>query len=313
MSGTLLVTKGGGPGAYNFPYNPDSVTWRYHQQTSVVETKGGRVIQLLGLSIDGLVVQIHLGSRSEFQHFIRFIRDLMAWQTSDLNQPRNAEFSYSKRGWNFQVYVQSLDISDSLENVSFPVSLTLAVRDNEDLFPVRKTLQTEALTRLREGVGYVNGKYSDPTAEFNQEHADEALSYSYDESAANSPTQNQPASGSASSAIAFARAAIGTPYVWGGASAAGYDCSGLVMCAYRTQGKSLPRTAAQQYAATTSQKIPYSQAQPGDLLFWWGSRGVSHVAIYVGNNRMIHAPVPGQTVKEVNVYFTGMMPYVGRV
>ena len=311
---TTTLSAPGGPGGFTFPFDPDAFTWRYSQKTTSQDTLGGRVVQLLGISITGLTLQTHLRSREEFHRFIRFVRDLIAWQTDDLEEKRTARLFYSKRNWSFSVYVQSLNISDSLENVTFPVSLTFAVAEDEDLTPVLSELKTEALTKIQDGVGYVAENYSSPETDYNKEHTDEALHYEYDESANNGASGGSAtATGSAASIIEFARNAIGTPYVWGGESSAGYDCSGLTQASYRSQGKTLPRTAAQQYQATTSAKIPYSQAQPGDLLFWGGSGGVYHVAIYTGNGRMIHAPVPGDVVKEVPVYFSNMMPYVGRM
>lgn len=86
-------------------------------------------------------------------------------------------------------------------------------------------------------------------------------------------------------AIAFAKAQIGKPYRWGGTGPDAYDCSGLTGAAWKAAGVSLPRTSQQQYAS--GNKIPISQAQPGDLVFY-GS--LTHVALYIGNGTVIHAP-----------------------
>lgn len=89
---------------------------------------------------------------------------------------------------------------------------------------------------------------------------------------------------------------LGVPYVWGGTTRSGFDCSGLTQYVYKkARGINIGRvTTNQEYAGT---KIPVSKAQPGDLLFW-GARGSTyHVAIYVGNGNYIHAPEPGQKVK----------------
>lgn len=94
---------------------------------------------------------------------------------------------------------------------------------------------------------------------------------------------------------------LGVPYVWGGTSAQGLDCSGLVQKAYGDLGISLPRVAADQAKMGTA--IPsLAQARPGDLLAF-GSP-VDHIAIYVGNNQMIAAPEPGDKVKIQSVYAT---------
>jgi peptidoglycan DL-endopeptidase CwlO len=97
----------------------------------------------------------------------------------------------------------------------------------------------------------------------------------------------------------------GMPYVWGANGPASFDCSGLVQWSFAQAGITMPRVAADQ--ARTGPLIPVSQAQPGDLLFWrtdpTAPNYISHVAIYLGNGRMIQAPQPGQNVEVVPVVF----------
>lgn len=96
---------------------------------------------------------------------------------------------------------------------------------------------------------------------------------------------------------------IGVPYVWGGTSPSGFDCSGLVQYAARMSGISLPRTSQQQSTVGTYESV--SSAQPGDLLFWGGVGSAYHVAVYIGNGMFIHAPQPGENVKVGSIaYFT---------
>lgn len=107
--------------------------------------------------------------------------------------------------------------------------------------------------------------------------------------------------------IRAAESKIGMPYVWGGESDAegGYDCSGLVQYAFAKAGIRMPRTADIQ--AFTGWRLPYSQAQPGDLLTWKNDptfNGVSHIAIYLGNNKMVVAPHTGTDVQIQTVYMT---------
>jgi cell wall-associated NlpC family hydrolase len=93
----------------------------------------------------------------------------------------------------------------------------------------------------------------------------------------------------------IAAAQLGTPYRYGGASPRGFDCSGLVYYAYRKAGIHVPRTTRAQLR--NARRIPPHQLQPGDLVFFKTGRGpVSHVGIYAGNNRFIHAPSSGKRV-----------------
>ncbi|MCW2915965.1 MAG: hypothetical protein JWN52_4033 [Actinomycetia bacterium] len=99
---------------------------------------------------------------------------------------------------------------------------------------------------------------------------------------------------------------LGMPYVWGGESDAegGYDCSGLVQWAFRQAGITMPRVAADQ--ARTGPIVPYDQARPGDLLIWANDPTapgyISHIAIYIGGNKMLVAPHTGDVVKIQTVY-----------
>ena len=88
--------------------------------------------------------------------------------------------------------------------------------------------------------------------------------------------------------IDLAQQFLGVPYVWGGSSPRGFDCSGFVQYVYAQKGIHLPRTADIQ--ATAGQPVSKSELQPGDLVFFAGDYvNISHVGIYVGNGQMIHA------------------------
>ena len=102
-----------------------------------------------------------------------------------------------------------------------------------------------------------------------------------------------PTSGSGAKVVQTALKYLGVPYVWGGASPSGFDCSGLVMYVYGRLGVSLPHLAASQYNYGTH--VSRDQLEPGDLVFY-GSP-ISHVGIYVGNGDMIDAPYTGVSVR----------------
>ncbi|MEU6704553.1 NlpC/P60 family protein [Streptomyces wuyuanensis] len=110
-----------------------------------------------------------------------------------------------------------------------------------------------------------------------------------------------PSSARAAAAVAAAQSAVGRPYVWGANGPSGFDCSGLTQWSYAQAGVGLPRTSqAQRYAG---QQVPLSQARPGDLVTYRSD--ASHVAMYVGNGQVVHAPYPGAAVRYDPV---GMMP-----
>lgn len=119
-------------------------------------------------------------------------------------------------------------------------------------------------------------------------------------------------SDAAAGAIAWAKSKLGARYVWAG-EGPGYDCSGLVTMAYRSQGIYLTHWSQAQYSEGT--RVPVSQAQPGDLIFWnWDGGNIDHVAIYLGNNQIIEAPTFGVPVRITSIYgWSAVLPYAVRV
>ena len=104
------------------------------------------------------------------------------------------------------------------------------------------------------------------------------------------------ASDRGTAALIAAESRIGSPYRYGGAGPDAFDCSGLVAYAYGQVGITVPRTAAQQYSI--ARPVPRSQLRPGDLVFFrLSGRTVSHVGIYAGNDRFVHAPQTGGQVR----------------
>jgi cell wall-associated NlpC family hydrolase len=111
------------------------------------------------------------------------------------------------------------------------------------------------------------------------------------------PVEVQAPNGAAGEALAFALDQIGVPYLWGGESRAGYDCSGLVQVAYRTVGISLPRTSEEQWD-DEPHLPPGAPLQPGDLVFFGpSSTDATHVGIVVRSGEMVDAPHPGTDVR----------------
>ncbi|KQT94425.1 hypothetical protein ASG49_05975 [Marmoricola sp. Leaf446] len=112
--------------------------------------------------------------------------------------------------------------------------------------------------------------------------------------------------GSASSAVSYAMAQVGKSYVWGASGPSSFDCSGLTMAAWATQGVSLPHNSGAQYASGTP--VSESELQPGDLVFYYSP--ISHVGLYVGNGQVVNALNPGSGVQVSGLHD---MPYSGAV
>ena len=109
--------------------------------------------------------------------------------------------------------------------------------------------------------------------------------------------------------VKTARRFIGVPYRWGGTDAEdGFDCSGLTLVCYRLNGLNLPRVSRSQYQA--GRRVARDQLQQGDLVFFatHGGSRVTHVGLYIGNGKFIHAPRTGKTVRIANL----SSPYFAR-
>lgn len=95
-------------------------------------------------------------------------------------------------------------------------------------------------------------------------------------------------------AVKIALGQVGIPYRYGGASPSGFDCSGLVHYSYLKAGKSVPRTTGQLWSATAT--VDRRNMRAGDLLFFNIDGKMSHVGLYIGDSRFVHAPSSGKTV-----------------
>ena len=133
-----------------------------------------------------------------------------------------------------------------------------------------------------------------------EENADQASSLKAAKSASG-------VSGRAGTALKYALKQIGDRYVFGAAGMVTWDCSGLTMRAYQSAGVSLPHSSAAQ--SRLGKKVSTSSLKPGDLLFY--GRPVSHVGIYLGGGKMVHAPRSGSRVKVAPSGSLGRKPLVG--
>lgn len=107
-------------------------------------------------------------------------------------------------------------------------------------------------------------------------------------------------------------ATMNIPYVWGGESLQGMDCSGLTDYVYAHAAN----IQLGHYTVTQESKVttkPVSQAKPGDLLFWGSAGNSHHVAIYIGNNQFVAAPQPGQNVDVETISSSFMPSFAGTV
>ncbi|MFL6124578.1 NlpC/P60 family protein [Actinophytocola sp.] len=141
-----------------------------------------------------------------------------------------------------------------------------------------------------------------------------------------------PASGAVQAVIARAMSQLGVPYAWGGGDIhgptqgihdggvadshgdydkVGFDCSGLMVYAFAAAGKYLPHYSG--YQATAGRRVPLSQKAPGDMLFWSSGGHIHHVALYIGNERMVEAPYSGSHVRVAPVRYGGIVGYATRV
>lgn len=139
---------------------------------------------------------------------------------------------------------------------------------------------------------------------------DRAVSIKASGDSSQSGSGSSGSSSTLSDIVNYAMQFLGNPYVWGGTSLTnGTDCSGFVMRIYQHFGYSLPRTSASQAAATRT--VSSGDVRPGDL-FFYGSGGVSHVAMYIGNGQIIHASNARTGIKISSAYYRTPIK-IGRV
>lgn len=141
--------------------DPEEIQWVYSLNTRTDNTYGGKVIQILSVSINEMSLPIMGGSggRDYLKSVATFFRDGMLWQRDTGN---TAIFTYSPRGYNLNVYFSNLKIEDKLENVSFPFTLVFKVQ--EDLAgAVKQQIIMQEIANLQAGIGYTSDQFNDPS------------------------------------------------------------------------------------------------------------------------------------------------------
>ncbi|MEU4197440.1 NlpC/P60 family protein [Kribbella sp. NPDC026611] len=162
----------------------------------------------------------------------------------------------------------------------------------------QQTFITQINTNLDKAQSVVD-KLSDAErkklAEENKKDVEDAIKQrpSRDSKRESQDLPNVPASGRAQVAVNTALAQLGDSYVWGADGPNTFDCSGLMMYAWGKAGVSLSHSSKVQ--ATEGRRVSKSDLQPGDLVFYYSP--ITHVAMYLGNGRIIHAPRPGKSVE----------------
>jgi cell wall-associated NlpC family hydrolase len=154
-------------------------------------------------------------------------------------------------------------------------------------------------------IGYIRSDYVDLTEipYENKDSTKKPLFFWGGKSTGTAPSPgalNGQSSPTAAGIIATAKKYIGVPYLWGGSTPSGFDCSGFVQFVFKAHGISLPRVSRDQY--TAGYAVSKSNLKPGDLVFFNTSgSGVSHLGIYLGNDQFIHASTSkGVTVSQLS-------------
>ncbi len=171
-------------------------------------------------------------------------------------------------------------------------ALTTQARESVAAAPVVTVATDAKLTVEQSAVSVVSAEEND---EYQAELAAEAEAEAAEAAAEAAAAIEIPDSAAGSAVVSIAMRYLGVPYVWGGSTPAGFDCSGFTSYVYAQVGIDLPRTSSEQrYAGSV---VPWSQAQPGDMIWSPG-----HIAIYAGDGMQIEAPVPGQTVRYSSIW-----------
>lgn len=192
---------------------------------------------------------------------------------------------------------QSLTVNDPTKNPQASVAASQAEQTPAQTTTTSQASQTtqttQAATTTNQVAQTTSQTTSQPAAQTQTSQASQTTQASQQTQASQAQVAT-PSSYSVSALLSYAQTFTGVPYVLGGTTPAGFDCSGFTQYVFNHFGKNIGRTTYQQQYAGT--KLAVSSAQPGDLLFWGAYGSAYHVGIYLGGSSYIAAPEPGESV-----------------
>lgn len=192
---------------------------------------------------------------------------------------------------------QSLTVNDPTKNPQASVAASQAEQTPAQTTTTSQATQatqtTQAAATTNQVAQTTSQTTSQPAAQTQTSQASQTTQTSQQTQASQAQVAT-PSSYSISALLSYAQTFTGVPYVLGGTTPAGFDCSGFTQYVFNHFGKNIGRTTYQQQYAGT--KLAVSSAQPGDLLFWGAYGSAYHVGIYLGGSSYIAAPEPGESV-----------------
>lgn len=138
----------------------ESIDWTYNLRTYVTDTVGGKVVQILGVDISDVKVQSQLGSgaKQELMDLVKRVRQIILWHS---RERKHVTVTYPARNYKFTAYLESVTFKESLDDITYPFTLLLAV-DEDINGNIKTTTISKELRRLSEGIGYEENEYNTP-------------------------------------------------------------------------------------------------------------------------------------------------------